>query len=93
MFAYALDCAVYGSATLEVRLDRVCLVLDEETCQYADTLRKISDRIYGENGIADCMWRWNARMSTRRRDLHYGIHISFLRDTRDGDGGALYVSI
>jgi hypothetical protein len=43
VFAYALDCAVDRSATLKVRFDRVCLILDEETCQDADTLRKISD--------------------------------------------------
>jgi hypothetical protein len=43
VFAYALDYAVDRSATLKVRFDRVCLILDEETCQDTDTLRKTSD--------------------------------------------------
>jgi hypothetical protein len=43
VFAYALDRAVDRSVTLKVRFDRVCLILDEETCQDADTLQKTSD--------------------------------------------------
>ena len=46
VFRYALYCGIYGSATLKVRFDRVCLKLDEEACKDADTLWKVSDTTY-----------------------------------------------
>jgi hypothetical protein len=45
MLSYALDDTVNWGATLELRLDRVIFVLDKETRQDANALKKVLDKL------------------------------------------------